>query len=288
MNELDKKVFDKIDLKEVSFFEIFNVISRSKNLLILTIFFSILSGLIYSLSIDNVYLSSFKSESKIISDNSINDSGLMFQQILGMSQDSTLQKVINQIRSKDFFETLMENPVFMDQAGLSYDFSFDKNHHIFLNSKLYLKEYPLTESLELGILDSSPQKAFSMIEIVMNSFNEFSKEKDIIEAKKSNEYLLAQMGTTNIPELRQSISNLIKYNLKTLALAEASETYKLKILDSPRIPNFKFKPNRVLILIGFLVFFITMYLIIISFFFIKNKFIDFSFRNLKISLEEIK
>ena len=74
-----------------------------------------------------------------------------------------------------------------------------------------------------------------MVKILLDSYNIFSKERDILEARKTNKFLMSQLSSTNVPELRVSISNLIKTNLKKLALAETSDFYNLKILDSPEL-----------------------------------------------------
>ena len=52
-----------------------------------------------------------------------------------------------------------------------------------------------------------------MVKILLDSYNIFSKERDILEARKTNKFLMSQLSSTNVPELRVSISNLIKKKL---------------------------------------------------------------------------
>ena len=261
---------------------------RSKSIIFLSLLLSIFIGTIYSYSIDNIYLSSFTSEVKNIEGESLSNSGELFQGIIGLSEDSSLKKIVNQVKSRDFFQKLLENSEFVELAGFSKDDSFDKNHHLFINSKFFYKEYSQSKSLELGILDTSPERAFSMVIFLLDSYIIFSKERDILEARKTNKFLLSQLSSTNVPELRVSISNLIKTNLKKLALAETSDFYNLKILDSPIIPNFKFSPNRVIILLGFIVTALTFCFIIIFFYSLKGKYISFSLTKFRFSLEDFK
>tara|TARA_B100001248_G_C27348796_1_gene440200 strand:- start:440 stop:1306 length:867 start_codon:yes stop_codon:yes gene_type:complete len=288
MKDLNTKEFDEVNSKDISFLQIIEMLLKSKSIIFLSLLLSIFIGITYSYSIDNIYLSSFTSEIKNIENDSFNPSGEIFQGILGINEDSSLKKIVNQVKSKDFFQKLLENSEFVELAGLSKDDSFDKNHHLFINSKLFFKEYPQSQSLELGILDTSPERAFSMVKILLDLYNIFSKERDILEARKENEFLMSQLSSTNVPELRVSISNLIKINLKTLALSETSDFYNLKILDSPRIPNFKFSPNRVIILLGFIVTSLTFCFIIIFFYSLKGKYISFSLTKFRFSLEDSK
>ena len=51
----------------------------------------------------------------------------------------------------------------------------------------------------------------------------------------------------NYDEIRDAISSLQQEEMKRLMMVEANENYIFKVIDSPLIPEIKFKPKRSLI-----------------------------------------
>ena len=72
-------------------------------------------------------------------------------------------------------------------------------------------------------------------------------------AQNSINYLNSFSKTTNIQSLKDATSNLLESQMRSLMLAESSDEYVLKVIDSPVVPELKSAPSRatVCILITF-------------------------------------
>ena len=62
------------------------------------------------------------------------------------------------------------------------------------------------------------------------------------------------MSETNLTEIREVLSDLVKQNTQTLMLAEISEEFVFSVIDPPFVPEEHSKPVRILIIILGLIF----------------------------------
>jgi hypothetical protein len=86
---------------------------------------------------------------------------------------------------------------------------------------------------------------------IIFEINKYIRNKKIEEAKKGIEYIEKKMALENISEIRDVLANVMEADIQTLALAEKSEEFIFKVIDSPFIPEQKIKPKRTIICLAF-------------------------------------
>ncbi len=101
----------------------------------------------------------------------------------------------------------------------------------------------------ISIKHQSPYIAKEWLELIIKEINLDLKEKDKKEALLAIEYLTTQISSTNLSEIKNSLSNLIQNEIRKLTLIEANDEYVFKTLDPAFVPEIKSEPNRKFILI---------------------------------------
>ena len=104
-----------------------------------------------------------------------------------------------------------------------------------------------TGLISLSIEYYSPIKASQWVEAIIQSINQHMKDQDVKEAQKNIEYLKQQITQTAIADMQSIFYQLIEEQTKTLMLANASDEYVLKTLNTAKVPEEKSKPKRALI-----------------------------------------
>ena len=140
----------------------------------------------------------------------------------------------------------------------------------------------------MSVEHQSPLIAQKWLQDVIKKINTYSKEKDVLEAKKSLEFLSIKLVETNINDLQKGISNLMLQQIQKVNLSEMSDEYALKIVDSPSLPEKKSSPYRSwMVVMGALVGFLSSLLLVITYFY-SGKQIILSLLPPKIITEERK
>lgn len=124
--------------------------------------------------------------------------------------------------------------------------------------------------LVLISIDSiSPLYSKLWLDSLVTLLNNYIKDNEKRQAKKSIQYLTEQMSKTNISEMKNIFSQLIEEQTKTLMLAETRSEYVFKIIDPGVIPEEKTRPSRALIciLITFFGGLLGVFVSIVKFFF---------------------
>ena len=113
------------------------------------------------------------------------------------------------------------------------------------------------------------------------------KEKDVTEAKKSLDYLNKKLKETNISQLQKGISDLILQQIQVINLAEITDEYALKVVDSPSYPEKRSSPYRTwLTIMGSLMGFIISSFMVLIFYYSKKE-IHLSLIPPKIHIKEL-
>ena len=120
--------------------------------------------------------------------------------------------------------------------------SFEKAYKSYRN----ILEINITKTgfVEVSITHHSPQFAKDFLVLVINELNSLSRIRDLSESKASLEYLNKQLLETKQTDIRYSINELVKSELRRQMLANVQLDYLLKPLDSAFIPELKSSPNR--------------------------------------------
>lgn len=203
-------------------------------------------------------------------------SSISLNSVLGVEQNSKMTSNLELLTTKDFFEELMKNKVIRDDVtnikkGLietflgsnSEVFSFDSSYSNFYTKRLGINFNTKKEILTLSITHPSQEAAKKILDIVIYEYNSYVRNRDILKASRSIELLREEIAKTQSSEVKLVLSNYLFQDLRKLQLSEISNEYAFELIESPRIPEKKSFPNRVLFL--FASFFAGLF---ISFFYI--------------------
>jgi uncharacterized protein involved in exopolysaccharide biosynthesis len=274
---------DEIDLREL-----FYVLLEGKWIIVsLTAFVSII-GVIYSLSLPNIY----QSKTMLVTVNpSSGISGALgsysgLAGIAGISLPSgggegNSAKAMQKITSLSFFENnILPNINLPDLMAikswnsktntLAYDESIydtssnswigdssDPQQQIPSSQKSYavfkqhlsLGDDKKSGFITLSIKHQSPFVAKQWVELVVNEVNDFYRQKDKSESEKAVSFLNQQISMTNLSEIKQVLAQLLQEETKKLTLIEANQYYVFDYIDPPAVMERKSEPKRSLICI---------------------------------------
>ena len=275
---------DEIDLREL-----FYVLLEGKWIIVsLTAFVSIV-GVIYSLSLPNIY----ESKAMLVPVNSSSGiSGALgsYSGLAGLAginlpsgdNDSNSVQAIQKISSLSFFENNILRNIFLPDLMAVKSWNFETNilaydESIYIkNSNTWVREYSYpqkkipsaqesfevftTEHLSLSedknsgfitlsIKHQSPFVAKQWAELVINEVNTFYRQKDKLESEKAVSYLNQQILMTSLSEIKQVIGQLIQEETQKLSLIEANQYYVFDYIDPPAVMELKSEPRRSIICI---------------------------------------
>jgi LPS O-antigen subunit length determinant protein (WzzB/FepE family) len=101
----------------------------------------------------------------------------------------------------------------------------------------------------LNIEAKSPVAVQQWAEWLVRDINDFLRQKDVDEAKRSIEYLSKQLQQTAVAQMQAVLYQLIEQQTKTAMLAEVREGYVFRVIDPAVVPEEKARPKRSIIII---------------------------------------
>lgn len=233
------------------------------NLKTITVFFltSVLLGIIYTLSLDNIYTST--SLLKIKGDDRNNSNNLLgaYAPILGLSFSEsngiTTYDIEEVIFSRDFFKKLITDEdvlinLSLDGEDLSQS-EFENNYKHY-KDLLEVKINTKSNSISLNTSHTSPSYAFKLNERIISEADLYFRNKSLESAKLSLEYLTDEYANSNYSNIKEAINNLTEVNLQKLLQAKVSPLFLLEVIDTPNLPLKKSEPTRTRIVILFALF----------------------------------
>ena len=273
---------------EIDFLELFYVLWKGKWIIVsITAFVSIV-GVIFSLSLPNIY----ESKSILVPVNSSGGisgalggysglAGLAGISLSSGGDEGNSIKAIQKIGSLSFFENNILTNIFLPDlmADKSWNsetntISYDKNiydttsntwirNHSYPQQQIpsaqesyaeFKKHLSLSEDTKSGFIiltinHQSPFIAKQWTELIVDEINSFYRKKDKSEAERAVNYLNQQISITGLSEVKQSIAQLLQEETKKLTLIEANQHYVFDYIDPPAVMEKKSKPNRALICI---------------------------------------
>ena len=117
----------------------------------------------------------------------------------------------------------------------------------------------------ISVTHPSPIFAKNLLDAITTSVNSYMQRKQIIEAKKSLDFLEDELNKTLPAEVQLGISSLVYKNINKKMLASIEkEDYYFEVIDDSHIPINKSWPNRPLICILFFIFTIIFQLLLIG------------------------
>ena len=264
---------DEIDLREVIY-----ALWNSKLLISLFVISFAIGSVLYSLSIPNQFTSSSLLKTNDASSSSSSQSTNSSLDVLGSiagvdfsgSGSGKTGLVITTLESRDFLKHLLRTEDVLPSltAIESYDreskkiifnpnvYNEKENRWIKDSEKpSYLKAYKAYRKIlninidksgfiQISVTHQSPEFAKYFLVLVIDELNSLSRVRDLRESNASLKYLYGQLQETKQSDIKISINQLIKSELRKQMLANVQLDYLLKPLDSAFIPELKTSPNR--------------------------------------------
>jgi len=271
--------------KEINIFDILRIIWQSKTFFIFNTSLFAIIGIIFALSLPNIYKSSTllaPTENSFVSSNNAFKNVASFAgiNIPNNTGNKSLEAVAT-IRSMKFFkENFLPNIHKPDLVAIKkwdsksnnivydseiYDASIEK--WILKDSELNLSPsdlymYSIYKSILsivqdengfyiLSIEHQSPIIAKKWVELITFQINELFRSIDKKTSSLSVDYLNLKILDTSYNEVKQVLYNLMKAELQKLAVIESNESYIFRVIDPPYVPEKKFLPKRSTIVVIF-------------------------------------
>ena len=291
---------DEIDIREL-----FYVLLKGKWIIVSVTAFASIIGVIYSLSLPNIYTSKALlvpvNSSSSISGALQNYSGLAG--LAGISIPSggnggNSPKAMQKISSLSFFENKLLKNIFLpdlmavkywnfETNTLVYDESIydidssaweevpsaQESYRVFISEHFSLSEDKSSSFITLSIKHQSPFIAKQWAELIINEVNSFYRQKDKEESQKAVNYLNQQISMTSLSEIKQVLAQLLQDETKKLTLIEANQFYVFDYIDPPVAMEEKSEPKRSLICIlsAILGAMLGIFLVLIRHYFFQDK-----------------
>lgn len=120
----------------------------------------------------------------------------------------------------------------------------------FHDKVLAVSEDRQRQVVKLGVAWTDPRAAAEWANVLASRINAKLREQALREAESNVAYLRAEMASTNVIILQESIARLVERELQKLMLAKGNEEFAFRVIDPAEIPKRKARPNRVLIVVA--------------------------------------
>jgi len=124
-------------------------------------------------------------------------------------------------------------------------------------------------SITIAVTHPDPDAAAKIAEHFLTALNDYMSSEARRVALVNRKYLEDQLNTTADPLIRQNIYNLIAQQIERSMTAEAKENFAFRVIDPPRVPDKKFKPQRAEIIVKSL--FAALFFSVIMAFFLEYR-----------------
>ena len=106
-----------------------------------------------------------------------------------------------------------------------------------------------TGMVTIAIEHISPYIAQQWVNWLIQDINKTMKQRDVLEANKSTDFLTKQIQLTKIADIRAVLYKLVEEQTKTIMFANVRDEYVFKTIDPAIVPEQKLGPKRALICI---------------------------------------
>ncbi|MDA8673869.1 Wzz/FepE/Etk N-terminal domain-containing protein [Gammaproteobacteria bacterium] len=269
---------DVIDLREL-----FYALWEGKWIIVSLTAFASIFGVIYSLSLPNIY------ESKAIlvpvnSSSSISGALRSYSGLAGLAgislpaggDEGNSAKAMQKVKSLSFYENNILTNIHLPDL-MAFESWNSETNTVSYNKNIYdttsntwivddsdpMQKIPSAQKsfeafksqlnlivdnktgfVTLSIKHQSPFLAKQWTELVVNEVNSFYRQKDKLESEKAVSYLNQQISMTSLSEIKQVLAQLLQEETKKLTLIEANQFYVFDYIDPPAVMEQKSAPTR--------------------------------------------
>lgn len=290
---------------EIDIRELFYALWQGKLIIISVSAFVSIIGVIYSLSLPNIY----ESKALLVPTNQTSGISGAFQGYSGLAglagislpssgNGSNSVKAMQKIKSLSFFENnIMQNISLPDLMAvkswnpetntLTYDQKiYTKSTNSWIDKKptaqssfgqfqsqLNLSEDKKSGFITLSMNHQSPFVAKQWVELIVNEINSYYREKDKAESEKAVNYLNEQFSMAGLTEIKQVLAQILQEETKKLTLIEANDFYVFDYIDPPAVMEKKSEPSRAIICIisALLGGMLSIIIVIVKYYFFNKK-----------------
>jgi hypothetical protein len=290
------------DPNELNIIDLLQAAKSSRKFIVLFTSFFTIYAVLYSLSLDNIYSSSYQLTYTSSFSNQENSSVSILTKLASNEpqMDSSGKFVVERMKSRDFFKTLYEDDIFLKNL-MAYD-SFDigkvsnnyisdeynaqnkenqwvngrpsllKAHKEFIDSNFEIGIDRKSGVIRLTIFHESPYIAKEWADRLLKEINLYISNIDKTKAQNAYNFLINKLQESTILEIKKSISALMEKELNTLMLSEVLDNYVFDIIDHAAVPEQKILPQRSKIVITyFIVSFVFSLIAVFALFFMDKK-----------------
>ena len=266
---------------EIDLRELFLVLISGKWVIVSTSTIFLIIGIIFSLSLPNVY----ESKALLVSSSSVNNSGSLqgysglasFAGIdISQNSETNSAQAIEKLKSLSFFENYFLPNIFLPNLMgldswnselnlLEYDnkiYNIDaenwtlkklpsaqKSYDIFMGKHLSINVDNQTNFISITVKHQSPYIAQKWTQLLIDQINIFYRTKDKNEAERASNYLNSVLAETKLSEIKQEIAKLLQKEIQKLTLIQAKEFYVFEFINPPVAMEKHAEPSRSLICI---------------------------------------
>ena len=279
---------EKYSQESLTLFSIWDlIVDNIKEIALVTSIVTI-SGLIYSLSVQEMYRSDIliapvSQDSKSGRGSSLQESlGRILPIDLSLSPEKTDQ-FIEILKSRTFIEDFIR---ITESKSIIFSNKWDKDNKRWIGSepsdyKAYINfrkdimsvnQLPKKNIYKLSVIWYEPEQTKLWANKLISSLNLRERKKAIIEAEKSMGFIQKQKESMPVISLQKSLDDMLLTQLSNSMKANINEEFAFVIIDPAQKPEQKFYPNKTLIVILSFVSGILLSFIYIVF---KNLFLNY-------------
>jgi len=271
---------------EIDLIEIFNILWARKILIIFLTLISCVLSVLYALSLPNIYQSSatIAAQEQIGGGGSTTGVLAGVASMAGVDLSADADKVQHGMKimtSYSFIEDFIDKHGLLVPLMAANGWDREKNQLI-INSKIYnseseqwvrkpsptqnpqpslqeahrefleildVKKDKRTGLIEVSIEFFSPHLAEEWVSLMIEDVNSLMRDKDVMQAQKSIEYLSSEIGNTTYAEVKTALSDLIQSQTRTIMVARSTPEYVFQTLDPAYASEYKLKPKRAILCI---------------------------------------
>ncbi|MDY7033780.1 MAG: Wzz/FepE/Etk N-terminal domain-containing protein [Thermodesulfobacteriota bacterium] len=113
-----------------------------------------------------------------------------------------------------------------------------------LNSITGVSKNVRDNTVRISIEFYDPEMAAKIVHYFLDTLIHYMTNEAKRVATINKKYLEQQLAKTSDPLIRQKVYNLIAQQIEAAMMSEVKENFAFKLIDPPRVPDRKVKPNR--------------------------------------------